>query len=990
MALTDDLFQSIDTIVSARIAKLPYDQTIECEVVNVDKAEDNIYTVRYQAATFEAISPSIQYSIGDRVYVAIPQNDYTQNKIILNKKQEDEMQVAKTLPFLSFAYNSNSNLFNYTQQNKELTLNTKSSKIEELIQVPMDLLTEPIAGYTHLGFKCSISSNILQLMKSGDYGIKIELHGFKQDTIMYPYSTAINSNNIEHTFEFYLKTADMINANYYNTLGYCNQEKVFDITNYVIDSIKVYLWQDSNFKTVDNVSVINKIINFTNFQLYFGYDISDFKKLQSRIYLYSKDGLLYNSEFKQKNLYVRYVKFIDNELNELNINIDNSWKFYWEQYDNTVIEKSLYSELLSYKTLNATNPTTIRINLLPSRAFKNQQFVYTLYQEITNTKIISNILTFTNFAYIENSEVLDILTGLSVEPVVEDGYNGIYYIYGQDNYTTDQIVTSKTHYLQLSYIPVASLDSTQGFKPGDIISWTYPKNYTMLIPDLSQGQYSIVEDLDGNEVKDKITLILSANDIDTNGKFNIPYLIKEYYSPQNTNNTIEIEMERASETYTTKFEFSFGTSGSQGAEYIIVPYLLYNNNKVKAITQSYGESAKYILDCDIYDYNNNKINKDDSNIQITYQVIENKGFNIINSNIIQIKSSLTSLSTFYGLIKILGNIYGKNIVAYYPIPITKNMHYKAINGSTIITYDITGKKPFYNKNKLLLNKDGLIANNIIWKIGYYDQQNNFHNDTDNGELKAWPKIIDGELNLPSILHNQLSSCKMLLLGYDDNILIWAQPLIIIQNKYPIGLEHNESNLVEIEDNIFIKNAMVGQVKQNYINDKWDANLSGVFIGNLDNKNLEKEEFGLFGYHQGSRFFQLSEDGYVYLNGSNNDNSETAGIIIDNALIRTSTFEDVDLIGNLNFKTNNFLIKNNNNIQIFSLNQDGDLTITGNLIADNFIGTVTTASFATTAAFATRATGDSISEMTIHNKFEKIKTALNTLASKHTGTILDLW
>jgi hypothetical protein len=86
MALTDDLFQSIDTIVSARIANLPYDQTIECEVINTDKAEDNIYTVKYQAATFEAVSLSASYQIGDRVYVFIPQNDYKQDKIIINKK----------------------------------------------------------------------------------------------------------------------------------------------------------------------------------------------------------------------------------------------------------------------------------------------------------------------------------------------------------------------------------------------------------------------------------------------------------------------------------------------------------------------------------------------------------------------------------------------------------------------------------------------------------------------------------------------------------------------------------------------------------------------------------------------------------------------------------------------------------------------------------------------------------------------------------------
>lgn len=980
MALTDDLFQSIDTIVSARIAKLPYDQTIECEVVNADKAEDNIYTVRYQVATFEAISPSIQYSVGDRVYVAIPQNDYTQNKIILNKKQEDEIITTKTLPFLSFAYNSLNNLFSQTQQNKEFNISTKSDKKEELIQIPINLLTQPIIGYTRLGFKCSISSNIPQQMKSGDYGIKIEAHGFKQDNTMYPYSFALNAENMEHTFEFYLKTSDMISANYYNTLGYCNQEKIFDITNYVIDSIKVYLWQDGNFRTIEDIAVINKMINFTNFQLYIGYDITEFKKEKSKIILYSTDGLLYNSEYTTKHIEVRYIQYDKNELIESNINTNNYY-FYWEQYDNSKTDISTHSNLLSFKDIENSNPIILNINLLSSRAFKNQQFVYTLENKATNEKIISNILSFTNFAYIANSEVLDILTGLSVEPIVEDGYNGIYYIYGQDNYTTDQIITSKTHYLSLSYVPVASLDSTIGFKPGDIISWTFPSDYTMLIPVLGMGQYNKVQNPLTNEyIKDKITLTLQSGDIDINGRFNIPYLIKDYYSPQNTNNIIEIEMIRGAETYTTQFELSFGTSGSQGAEYIIVPYLLYQNEKIKAVVQSYGINIEYILDFDIYDYNNNKIELT-SNITANYETLGSIGFNI-NGNKIKIISSTDNLSDYYGLIKISVNIYGKNIIAYFPIPITKNKDYISINGSTIITYDITGKKPFYNKNKLLINKNGTTLTDIDWRIGYYDKNNIFQTGT--GELQAWPKIINGELNLPSILHNQLFSCKMILMGYENNALVWSQPLVIIQNKYPMGLEHNESNQVEIENNIFIKNAMVGEVKQNLNNGIWDNKLSGVFIGILDNQNNNNDEFGLFGYHQGDRFFQLSEDGYVFLNGGNNDNSETAGVIIDNALIRTSTLEDIDFIGNLNFKTNNFKINNLNNTQIFSLDQNGNLTINGNLNATSFVGTVTT------AEFATRAVGDSSSEMTIHNKFEKIKTALNILASKHIGTTLDLW
>ena len=272
MALTDDLFQSIDTIVSARIANLPYDQTIECEVINADEAENGIYKVRYQATTFEATSSSTLYQVGDHVYVQVPQNDYKQDKIILNKKRIDETTSVKTLPFLTFAHDFNSNLFSSIQKNRELSIVTTSNKTATTQQIPMNLLTSTMKGYTRLGLKFATSANINYPMASGDYGIKLVITGYNQEESFLKEEQSLIATNLQHTFEFYLTTNDMIGSNLYNTLGYCNQEKVFDITNLVIKDIKAYLWQDGNFRTTSNIAVANRQIKFTNFQIYFGYD----------------------------------------------------------------------------------------------------------------------------------------------------------------------------------------------------------------------------------------------------------------------------------------------------------------------------------------------------------------------------------------------------------------------------------------------------------------------------------------------------------------------------------------------------------------------------------------------------------------------------------------------------------------------------------------------------------------------------------------------
>ena len=65
----NSLFQSIDTIVSARIANLPYDQTVECDVIDNINAANGEYVVQYQAAKFNAYSENKTFEVGERGYV---------------------------------------------------------------------------------------------------------------------------------------------------------------------------------------------------------------------------------------------------------------------------------------------------------------------------------------------------------------------------------------------------------------------------------------------------------------------------------------------------------------------------------------------------------------------------------------------------------------------------------------------------------------------------------------------------------------------------------------------------------------------------------------------------------------------------------------------------------------------------------------------------------------------------------------------------------
>ena len=67
---TENLFQSIDTIIAERIKKLPYDTTTIMEITDVSQAEFGIYKVSPNGTFIETVySDNPTYQVGDKVYI---------------------------------------------------------------------------------------------------------------------------------------------------------------------------------------------------------------------------------------------------------------------------------------------------------------------------------------------------------------------------------------------------------------------------------------------------------------------------------------------------------------------------------------------------------------------------------------------------------------------------------------------------------------------------------------------------------------------------------------------------------------------------------------------------------------------------------------------------------------------------------------------------------------------------------------------------------
>lgn len=79
--------ESVDTIVKKAIENLPFDITIKCIIEKERvKNKEKFYIVSHSGKKYEARAiNNSNFNIGDYVYVLVPNNDFSETKIILTK-----------------------------------------------------------------------------------------------------------------------------------------------------------------------------------------------------------------------------------------------------------------------------------------------------------------------------------------------------------------------------------------------------------------------------------------------------------------------------------------------------------------------------------------------------------------------------------------------------------------------------------------------------------------------------------------------------------------------------------------------------------------------------------------------------------------------------------------------------------------------------------------------------------------------------------------
>lgn len=916
------LCEAVDTIVSKRLEGLNYNVTQTCIIVNDSYKQIGRYTVKGDNnLTFEAYSTDTSFKKNDKVLVMIPNGNYNEQKIILNKISTDEdltssvayiSPLKKMLKFSSNIITNNAKILNDNTKKGSLSLLANSkNNIGYLNPEALDyklMYTIDFSGYNNYS-KLGISADFQTWLKSlgtvsGDYGL--EFLFFDDNTSL------TDREERAATYRFTFGINDIL-GNPYNFQTYFTQEKVIDITHLKnLKTLEIYFYQNGNFKTEEGEYVIKSVdgknlpdnIFVRNLELYVGYDISEYNG--DSITINTTDVLTFSrmrEEVKNINLY--WVRKIDDSdyqiidgsaltsnnsaqtLTNDNFNINSlDVEVYWARQDannSDLATMDILGANWIYKeeeiTINDINKFICSLNIknneinqLGSRENIRIKAVIRVKDENGNWKLYeSNILTFTTEDVLVDQTTVDALTGLSIQ--CKDGdYSGIYFIYDSNNKINDEgkgVGDIKQLVLYYNGKEIGANDATMDPDDIDIIRWSFWKNTK---DDISQSMINFPDFPDPTEAGQMTP--------DNYSKTYLNYTIADTWYPSITQNTVTCTVIAKDGTeYKAAKELRFGRSSSQGSNYNLVIDYQNNKNAYELVTDAENKynslTPRVKLIARLYN-SNGPI--DSTNLEVKWDLLNNKDFE--NNNFFEISSTSKNeceitlqpnrdIRMNCAILQATCTVPegATEIKSYKPIAIKtkiddENARCSAISGNPIIIYNALGK-PSYNSNTYYLS--GLPTDaegngvSIIWNRYL-------------GPASGEDSETDKEKGLPTLKTDDDKKAAALSAG----------AIFIKDNKYQVCIcAEDEAGTIYWVQPIYV-------MQSNYdvaVDNNWDGSVDvgsstikassvatgrisadgkfqGVILGEVDIDNDSTTEVGLFGIYDGIVTYSLSSKGQV--------------------------------------------------------------------------------------------------------------------------------
>ena len=235
--LIENIFDSIDTIASARVKDLEFNKTVRCEIADTTKRNKGEYIVTDGSTKFKAYSDNIHFERGDYVNVIIPNGDYSAQKMIVGRcLTEDEDTFNYISPMKSYI-DITQNLIEDEVVSAGLVANGQKSCVTLWEKKDFG----GMKAYQRLGLRADFKSWLSALNPiEGNYGLRLSIIGRSMNTTQ-------TESQLKY-FTFTLDSDDMY-GDPYKFDSFFSQEKVFDIEEIPqIESIKLEFYQEKNFK----------------------------------------------------------------------------------------------------------------------------------------------------------------------------------------------------------------------------------------------------------------------------------------------------------------------------------------------------------------------------------------------------------------------------------------------------------------------------------------------------------------------------------------------------------------------------------------------------------------------------------------------------------------------------------------------------------------------------------------------------------------------
>ena len=632
--------------------------------------------------------------------------------------------------------------------------------------------------------------------------------------------------------------------------------------------------------------------------------------------LYSLDGSTYviddKGQIDSKTIRLKWVHF-DEDGNRVQITEhkkEDTFEVRWYMYEFGAPSADEYSGV--YWTAIEDNKNNFFYQLKP-RSNKNQEQVKVII--LYNGKVYrSNIITFNNEKQVPNDATIDSLNALSI--YCEDQTNGNYLIYNQANYLMNRSdgkisrkltlhFDSKTYAITNGIIGKNQNGESKLVEAQRVI-WQIPIKNTML-------NFGIKDDGTDATYKEIVIDLTNENVNVSPGEFSLDYTINTFYSANKSNNTVIAKVEKDGIVYTAIKDFTFGQAGTNGTDCTLVIDMVAHeglNNKVFTAIRS-GVRDKYIFKAQLYD-NEGKEVTNFNNCKWAWKFMDGSTVNNVSLNNENEQSCKLSVNTtnsiMNNLIILQVTLSGwgdYDLTAYYPVPIT-TLDNAYINGPTEVIY-LSNGEPIFSKEPYKLFVNGEVNNNATWDIYPTGSTDKFI-----GQIKYNDKKKEYRLSPMNFYVDGVSVYGVQ--GKQNGNVVWSQPILVIQNKYPSAMVNKWDGQLNIDsDNNFIGVAQIAAGKKEN-NNTFTGVLMGSFGDGKADSSLSKNT-GVYGYYQGKQVYALKDDGTATFGKSGNGQIEIKG---DSGKIKSAGYDNGNglLIDLLNNKIDG--IKNNKSI--FQLSQ----------------------------------------------------------------------